>query len=309
MSKETTKSLEFNNISASTKTFVMKTNLTIDIEQLFQNLPITSYIIIPKKRGRKKKNAPENPNKDISDGSIITLGYKDKTRGVDLKKKKKNSGHITYFRNATSVVMIIQNKIIDFKISKNGKFQMTGCKFRSQAEKCIHYIWTCIINTNYYKFENETDKHLKVMFIPSMRNIDFDIGFHINRESLDHYINTKTDYRSLLETSIGYTGVNIKFPFTKSILDIKIKQRDWINSEWQPIELVSYNKYLDTENPKDRKKKLDKKRYTTFLVFHSGKTIMSCIDKDFGRDHFYDFINILHKNRNILEEKLDKIIN
>jgi hypothetical protein len=62
----------------------------VNIDKLFDYLPFVEYILVPKRRGRKKKNEPADPNKDIQDGSIITLEYQNKIRGVDLKKKKKN---------------------------------------------------------------------------------------------------------------------------------------------------------------------------------------------------------------------------
>ena len=314
------KECNYDNIKASTKTFIIKTNIIIDIKKLFDFLPITHYNIIPKKRGRKKKNTPIDIVNDLPNGSVITLEYEDKIRGVDLKDKKRikktnndssplytqnSSKKITYFRNSTAIVMMIDNKIINFKISNNGKFQMTGCKYMSHAEKCIHYIWSYIKHTDIYKFYNLKESELEVMFIPSMRNIDFDIGFTIDREALDNYINTNTEFRSLLETSIGYTGVNIKMPFSKSILDIKVVQKKWENGIWINKEIVSYSNYLDKENEKERKKKINKKRFTTFLVFHSGKTIMSTISKSYGKEPFYKFLDIIINNKNILEEKLN----
>ena len=280
----------------------MKTNLTLDIKKLFDNLPITPYIVVPKKRGRKKKNAPKDPNNDIPDGSIVTLEFETLLRGVKIKKKKKTGGRINFFRNSTTVVMMINNKIINFKISGNGKFQMTGCKYEEHAELCMHYMWLYIKDTDYYKC---VDENLTVMFVPSMRNIDFDIGYTINREALDHYINTQTEYRSLLETSAGYTGVNIKLPFSQSILNIRINQKTWIDGKFTDKTIVPYSKYIDTENEKDRNKKLKKKRYTTFLVFYSGKIIMSTISQDFGAKPFHDFVNILRTKRHIFEEQLD----
>jgi TATA-box binding protein (TBP) (component of TFIID and TFIIIB) len=296
------KTLNYDNIPASTRTFILKTNLVIDIKKLFEKLPITEYIVIPKKRGRKKKNAPKDPNNIIPDGSIITLEYENNIRGVKIKKKKKSNGRINFFRNSTTVVMMIKNKIINFKISNNGKFQMTGCKFIEHAEECMKYIWFYIKDTDYYKCKND---NLEVLFVPSMRNIDFDIGYTINREALDRYINTHTEYRSLLETSAGYTGVNIKFPFDRDISEIKITHKTWIDGKFQNDKIVSYNTYIETESEKDRRKKLQKKRYTTFLVFYSGKVIMSSISKDFGKKPFQEFVNILLKNRHIFEEKLD----
>ena len=44
---------DFDDIKVSTKTFTATTNLNIQIDLLFKNLPITSYIVTPKKRGRK----------------------------------------------------------------------------------------------------------------------------------------------------------------------------------------------------------------------------------------------------------------
>lgn len=80
---------EFDDIKVSTKTFIIVSNLSIDIDKLFDYLPTTEYILIPKRRGRKKKIEQEDPNKDIKSGSIVTLEYQDKLRGIDIKKKKK----------------------------------------------------------------------------------------------------------------------------------------------------------------------------------------------------------------------------
>ena len=82
------KECNYDNIKASTKTFIIKTNIIIDIKKLFDFLPITHYNIIPKKRGRKKKNTPVDIINDLPNGSVITLEYEDKIRGVDLKYKK-----------------------------------------------------------------------------------------------------------------------------------------------------------------------------------------------------------------------------
>ena len=79
----------FDDIVASTKTIITMLNVTLDIEKLFEFLPITKYVVVPKKRGRKKKNADPDPNIGIKSGSIITLEYGEKTRGVIKSKKVK----------------------------------------------------------------------------------------------------------------------------------------------------------------------------------------------------------------------------
>lgn len=56
-----------------------------------------------------------------------------------------------------------------------------------------------------------------------MRNIDFSVGFIIDREKLNKYMVTQKDFHCLLETSFGYTGVNIKVPLQQDIRTMKIK--------------------------------------------------------------------------------------
>ena len=361
--KESTVALnfpEFDNIKVSTKTFIAKTNLTLDLEKLFDYLPITEYVVIPKRRGRKKKVEQVDPNKDITPGSIITLKFRDKVRGVDLKAKKNTDKNThkkrgKWFRNSFTVVLVIENKNINFKVSQNGMFQITGCKFDSNAEECIKYMWEYIKgNKDIYTYQNNA-KTLETYYVPAMRNIDFDLGFNVDREKLAEYMNHQTEFHSLLETSFGYTGVNIKIPLTKEISDMSIKKVSYIppiepvkkkmivspkkckkkmivspkkckktkkeakkvkkvetpvetpkelKSPWV-TEMVKYSDYLALLPPKDREKKLNKDRYNTFLVFHSGKVIMSGITADFMRDEYKYFLKIMKTCYHKIREKLN----
>jgi hypothetical protein len=140
---------DFDTIPVSTKTFIVITNLSFNIPVLVETLPITPYVVVPKKRGRKRKVAVIDPNKDIQNGSIITIEFEDCLRGVRLKTKKpkktkRSTDKDEPFRNSMTVVMIVDGKPINFKITSNGKFQMTGCKKDSHAQQCIEYIWTYI---------------------------------------------------------------------------------------------------------------------------------------------------------------------
>jgi TATA-box binding protein (TBP) (component of TFIID and TFIIIB) len=319
---------EFKSIKVSTKTFILMTNLILDIDKMFKCLPITEYILIPKRRGRKKKNEPINPNVNISCGSIITLEYQNNIRGVDLKKKKKNKDKKkrgNYFRNSVTIVMVIDGKKINYKVSANGKFQMTGCKHDQQAELSIKWFWSYIKdNKDIYSFSNTNqmiqlnktpiglekyeiipDNFLKIVFIPAMRNIDFSLNFLVDREKLDEYFNTCTEYHSLLETSFGYTGVNIKIPIKKSIKDLLLKEIIYKNDKWCEESVIPYTEYLSMLPDKDVVKKLKKIRYNTFLVFHSGKTIMSGMESSFMEDEYYEFLNIIRDCYDIIEERLD----
>jgi len=272
-------------------------------------LPITGYIVIPKRRGRKKKSEQVDPNLDIRSGSIITLEYGELLRGVDLKKKndkKKNAGNVKkYFRNSATVVMIIEGKRVNFKVTRNGKFQITGCKFDRHAEYCVKYIWKYIKDSkDIYTYRDE-ETHLKSLYIPAMRNIDFNVNFIVDREKLDEFINNKTDYHSLLETSFGYTGVNIKLPLVKPMSDLRIKQIDYKDGKWQKHKHIPYNDYLKLLPEKERIKKMKKQRYNTFLVFHSGKIIMSGMEASFMKEVYLEFLQIIRDCYDTIEERLD----
>lgn len=290
---------DFDDIKVSTRTFIAMTNLTLDLKKLFDFLPITDYKVFPKRRGRKKKSVQVDPNQDIPPGSIIKLKFEDKLRGVDLKKKKDKG---KWFRNSFTVVIVLGDKNINFKVCKNGMFQITGCKSHSHAEDCVKYIWDYIKDAHDFYSFSRGDK-IESFFVPAMRNIDFSLGFQVDREKLARYMSTQTEFHSLLETSFGYTGVNIKIPVTEDIVTMDVKKLTYDN-EWIE-EMVSYNEYLDLLPPKEQDKKLNKPRYNTFLVFQSGKTIMSGATRDFMRDTYYYFLRIIRRCYNQIEERLD----
>jgi len=290
---------KFDDIKVSTRTFTAITNLVIDLDELFQILPITEYIEVPKRRGRKKKGIVDDPNQHILPGSIITLKYKDLVRGVSLKKKKASVKK--WFRNSFTVVIVL-DKHINFKVCRNGTFQMTGCKTIDHAIQCVQYIWEYIKDQKHIYSFSRTD-HLEVLFAPAMRNIDFSMGFKVDREKLAQYMAT-TDFPCLLEISFGYTGVNIKIPLERKITELEVTKMTEDKGGYN-TEIVGYQNYLDLLSDKDRRNKLTKNRYNTFLVFHSGKVIMSGINEKFMRDVYYNFLAIIRKSFNQIEERLD----
>ena len=305
--KEDLKFPEFDDIKVSTKTYTATTNLNIEIKELYDKLPITPYTVIAKKRGRKKKCDVVDPNTDIEEGSIITIKFEGQVRGVELKPKKpKQNNKQKWFRNSITVVIIL-DKPINFKICKNGTFQMTGCKTHEHAEMCIRYIWKFIQNDKtLYNFSSGDT--LECLFIPSMRNIDFSLGFIVDREKLNKYMSEQQKFHCLLETSFGYTGVNIKIPITKDITTMAVKKVNYgKDGEWTE-KWTTYQDYLDKLPEKERQIKINTPRYNTFLVFHSGKCISSCLTSEFMKDTYYYFLDIMRECYDQIEERLDESI-
>ena len=69
--------------------------------------------------------------------------------------------------------------------------------------------------------------------------------------------------------------------------------------------MVTYREYLDLLPEKEQTKKLKKKRHTTFLIFHSGKIIVSGLSDDFCRPVYYKFLELIRECYDEIEERLD----
>lgn len=289
---------DFETIPVSTKTFTTFSNIFIDIDKLYSLIPITKYTVRQKKRGRKKKDHIEQETRKVEYGSIITVKYQDKVRGVDLKQTKNKK----WFRNSITLVIIL-SKPINIKICRNGTFQMTGCKFNTDSVDVVKYIWGIINETKTFTYKNDRENQFYTYIIPSMRNIDFDVGFTIDRDKLNQYMYKHMDYHCILETSFGYTAVNIKMKLKNDIKDMQIKKIVNDGNTFKE-EVVTYNEYLNELSVKERENKLKSDRYITFLVFHSGKIIMSGLTREFMRDEYKKFIDILKFAEEDIKEKL-----
>ena len=138
-----------------------------------------------------------------------------------------------------------------------------------------------------------------------MRNIDFSLGFIVDREKLNRYMTTEGSSHCLLETSFGYTGVNIKIPLERHIGTMKIKKLIHNDEEGWDLSPSTYQEYLNLLSPKDREAKIKSRRYNTFLVFHSGKVIMSGLISNFMENVYNDFLEMIRGCYDKIEERLD----
>ena len=296
----------FDEIEISTETIIGKTNAKINIADVFELLPVVDYRVCPKKRGRRPKDEPKIEPTPLQDGDIVTLKYCDHLRGVDLKgrpKTEKKEGG--YFRNSVTIVMSFGGKFINFKISKNGKFQFTGCKSDNDAHRCLDWLVRQVYDHPRGRkiIVTPLNEAFHVVYLTVMANINFSLGFCVNKEHLDAYINQQTRYYSLLETTFGYTGVNIKMPLA-SLDSLPIAKMTLAEGGWK-TQRLSYQDYLTTLDEKELAKEQQKTRYNTFLVFQSGNVILSSPHKECMRDTYHEFLRIIHACRPQIEEKLE----
>lgn len=285
----------FESIPVSTNTVIAVTNFNVDMKKAYENTPCILVEEKKEKSEKRKRNSKNEINLDnYENGDIIGKSFGNLHEGLISNPSKK-----TFFRNAVSVVMKVDGKKINFKISsskqhKRVKFQITGCKSISHAIQAIKR-WLEVVKSSDV-IEPSSDS-LTVIFTTVMVNVNIDLGFNINREKFDKYINDSTEYMSLLETSFGYTGLNIKVPISpenlNDIKSFKISHSvDDDDEEWVEGQ-VDYDEFLKLMVIKDREKWVAKKRYGSFLVFYSGKVIFSSFDYSLMKADYNRFMEII----------------
>ena len=71
------------------------------------------------------------------------------------------------------------------------------------------------------------------------------------------------------------------------------------------IKSPNWDSFIKNIDKKDGDKMTAKKRYSTFLVFHSGEVIMSGMNIKMMKPHFDTFSTMIKDSRHLIEEKLD----
>lgn len=288
---------EFNELPTSTKTLIIYTTINADIDKIYGEkvFPVKPYTLVQKKRGRKKKTVDEDPNDGLEEGSIVHVNYKDSFYGFTP-----NPIPPEFFRNSTTIIIYVEKKLINFKLSRKGTLQMTGCKSIEQARKCVMYFWKHLSkHVDKYSFKTgETTFRVYYDFV--MKNIKFNLGFKVDREAINDFINHKTTHNSIFETTIGYAGVNVKFE-----VDSKYDSEFMVAYDDYDGEQVCSSGMITYKELSEKMKIKTKKRYITFLIFQSGIVIMSGKDNVYMNDSYIEFSDMIKTNRKIFEEKVE----
>ena len=83
---------KFEDLNVYTRTIIVSSNIQINIKTFFNELPITEYKVVDKKKGRKPKSYVKKPQQIVKESSIIFMKNEQRIRGVNPKdpnKKKK----------------------------------------------------------------------------------------------------------------------------------------------------------------------------------------------------------------------------
>jgi len=280
---------EFEDYPISTQTLIIKTNLMIDCQKFYDS--IDCKVISKPETGKKRMLVIKEDGH--TEGSVVFAQYKNAFKGTPFKKISKK-----HFLNSVTIIMNVGVKYVNIKVSNKGKLQITGCNKTIHPVCIIQHFWWGIEHVGCWEFQTG-ETYFKASVIPVMSNINFSINFQINRENLNNIINTQTDYISILETSDGYVGVNIKINMKKESLDdVLVDQYSFANGTWE-LSKSKVMDYIHTLSPKEQKKKISKCYVNTFLVFYSGKVIMSGGISNINRKSAYEeFMSIIQRYKN-----------
>jgi TATA-box binding protein (TBP) (component of TFIID and TFIIIB) len=328
----------FDNLGISTRTIMAYSNIKMNLEFIFENFPVYD-IDVPL---TKKKRKPDIKKIKAPYGSIISLRRRNKFRGIitdpevlekeNLKQKigkkeklteddilkikyfgkkenkKANDAEIyqlgidtimkkiTYFLNQVTCIMSLGTKIVNIMIFES-KMKIAGCKTEDQAEKVVFlfYSYLSYLQNSYTTIIPNAEPEFILETV--MINVDFKLGFPIDRIQLDKLMKNKK-YRDFINNSTYEptlnTNVNIKMLSLRPH-DFRFSCISFKGNNMMFIDKVKENKY-------NTKKEI--KNETTFLVFQSSKIIISGRYIDSMKESYNNFIEIIEKNRNLIEEKL-----
>lgn len=287
--------LTYDELTVITQTIIVSTNLLIDNQKLFNAIECAPITLPPKTK------IAAYPIESLADGDIVFVEFKGDYKGIPFKHKRKED----HMLNCITFIMKLtvgEPKYYNIKISNRGNIQVTGCKTDEPAKLALQHLWGIIRPlTDAWSMEAGVSAVTAYM-MPVMCNVRIILPFEIDRQTLHSLVLTETNYISLLETSAGYVGVNIKIGSdAEPIQRMAIKKLCFAGSRLIQSEVL-YEEYLNTLGARIRQKKLDKQHLNTFLTFHSGKIIMSGCASLANRRHSYDlFIQMIEKFRARIE--------
>lgn len=136
------------------------------------------------------------------------------------KKTKKKTKKTKYFYNQCTIrINCMNNKIVNLKLFKNGKIQMTGCKSLDNAFIALDKLKVELLKEKYIKHDDNTITKIDIISNsdftinhPSIQLINsvFDVNIQINRNKLHSILIHKYNIESTFQPII-YVGINCKF--------------------------------------------------------------------------------------------------
>ena len=220
----------------STHTFIVYTNINeLDLDSLFGEIDV--------------------------DEDLVHVLYRKREKGE--KKKRKVKPNPKNFLNCIFLTFRSSCKKVNLKLFKNGVIQLTGCKGVDHSKTVLLSFWKVVRKTTLrHKFDC-----LECYLVSVMRNINFNLGFSIDREKLGNYIvNNSNNY--VISRVVGGFMDRFVIP-VESIKDMPVYRLKIENEEdIEEGETVKYEEFSNSKNKASKK-------YITITIFQTGRVLFS----------------------------------
>jgi TATA-box binding protein (TBP) (component of TFIID and TFIIIB) len=228
--------------SISTQTFVIKSSIaSVDLRIAFESVTLSEKI----------------------------LGAKYKTCVIGQMVMSKRKQGPRSFLNCLTLTLF-DDKKINAKIFRNGSIQLTGCREDKHADFCAEIVYS-IINSNPKSHEFKPGE-TEIIYWPisAMKNVNFSLGFKIDREKFGSHITNVTE-NFVPPLTTGYMGVKIKIP-VKDPGSLSFPRVVWKTGERT---IVFYRDFFASDE-----KRQTKKFFTSVNVFQNGKVLISGVNTE-----------------------------
>lgn len=272
-----------NKMNVSTQTFIIRFAEeceSLDLSIVYESSRLDDDIVLIKYMDKYKK--------EENDKAIDVAMPKTTT----IKKKKKN------FLNCVTLYIRTKTKNINVKLFHNSVLQLTGCTNTDQVKHGVKIINDRILMPY---ADVSPSRRRRFFIIPSMRNVDFDTGYCIDRLKLAQCLATYDNF-SVPPMTSGYMGLKIKIPVNdEDILNIPVlySSTSTSSSEISDDEILRMRDLKETYL--SRSKIFVKNRFVSISVFQNGKVLISSIDETVQNIYYAKFKSILDLNRDAIE--------
>lgn len=230
--------------------------------------------------------------------NIPYMKYETHEKGVHPVKKSSTRKNI--FRNSLTLVINIGNsRRVNVKVPPSGLLQFTGCKEYEYAIEAMEILMKAVYEYSVGAICSQDDEPIMFLLKTHMTNIKIVLGHTIHREQVNQGVNLHTNWISLLETTIGYSGLNIKIPYTYTLPDLPMTLPIVsFNKHTGLLDSVVYKPYKEIyEMYDDAFKKKEQNWYAnkvmSVFVFHSGSMTFSGIHDQVMETNIELFLNFI----------------
>lgn len=214
--------------------------------------------------------------------------------------------HIVPFLNQVTIVLSLGDILINIMVFKDN-LKLAGNKSLENAMESVMILWEDYIRdvpSRWNYREGFSKNEVKFLFSLSMKNLNFDLGFPIDRYKLNKLMNNP-EYRSKIHLS--------KYEST-SDTNVNIKMRA-IKPKEHKYDMLTYNNDCNTcvrsqtSELLFSKGKKKKDEFITFIVFSSAQTNLSGRYHEVMKEYYNFFINTTKKHRKQIEENIEEPAN